>query len=104
MKLIRKIKVNKTERSDKKKTDPEETSTSPGANVGDIPLGGLLDMALSGYTCRIGLGGPEAAKSIRRMPASPSMAAQEPRRLWRWRHTWRIRIGLLRLAGYVLTM
>ena len=26
--------------------------------VGDIPLGGILEMALSGYTCWIGLGGP----------------------------------------------
>ena len=27
-------------------------------SVGDIPLGGILDLALSGYTCWIGLGGP----------------------------------------------
>ena len=26
--------------------------------VGDIPIGGILDMALSGYSCWIGLGGP----------------------------------------------
>ena len=33
-----------------------------------------------------------------------SMQRTHQRRLRRWRHTWRIRIGLLRLAGYVLAM
>ena len=32
------------------------------ALVGDIPLGGILGMALSGYTCWIGLGGPGSSQ------------------------------------------
>ena len=51
-------KIDKAEHSDKKKTEPEKLQPLRGANVGDIPLGGILDMVKSGYYCWIGLGGP----------------------------------------------
>ena len=48
--------------------------------VGDIPLGGILDMAQSGYSCWIGLDGPCSSQGDKtdagRRPKYSSLGAQ----------------------------
>ena len=72
--------------------------------VGDIPLGGILDMAKSGYPCWIGLGGPcssQVDKADASRPKYGSTGAQTTKAVETYLADT---LGLCRLARYVLAM